>query len=89
MSEIRKTVYVGTFVHSASLTELEVLESTAAIVDDDTGTILEIVKTVTEKMVGSWAGEVGTKIVRAEEGQFFFPGFIGMGRFPICRDNKL
>lgn len=81
ITAIQRTVYVGTFIHSASLTELEVLENAAVSVDGGTGTILEIEKTVTGEMVKLWEGDVRTKIVRAGEGQFFFPGFIGMASF--------
>lgn len=83
ISEIRRTVYVGTFIYSTSLTKLEVLENAAVIVGVDKGTILAIEKTVTEETVGLWEGEVGTKIVRAGEGQFFFPGFIGIISFQL------
>lgn len=69
---------MGTFIHSASLTELEILEDAAVSVDDETGMILVVEKKVTERMVELWEGEVGTKVVRAGEGKFFFPGFIGM-----------
>lgn len=85
ISEIQRTAYVGTFIYSTSLTKLEVLEDAAVIVGADKGTILAIEKTVTEEMVGLWEGEVGTKIVRAGEGQFFFPGFIGMVSFQYIR----
>lgn len=81
IATIQRTIYVGTFIHSASLTELEVLEDAAVSVDDGTGKILAVEKAVTEGMVKLWEGEVGTKIVRAGEGQFFFPGFIGMISF--------
>lgn len=75
---MRRTVYVGTFIHSASLKELDVLEDAAVAVDDGTGKILLVKKDVTEEVVKLWEGETGTRVVRAGKGQFFFPGFIGM-----------
>lgn len=75
---IRRTVYVGTFIHCASLGELQVLENAAVTVDDETGKILVVECPVGAEMLEMWAGEPGTRVVKAGEGQFFFPGFVGM-----------
>ncbi|KAL2267023.1 hypothetical protein VTJ83DRAFT_4300 [Remersonia thermophila] len=77
----RKTLYLGTFVHSKSLAELEFLHDGAVFVNES-GAIVAIEESCDEakakKEIFSrlgWA-ETDVDIVRAKNGQFFFPGFI-------------
>lgn len=88
IAAIRRTVYVGTFIHSASLTELEVLENAAVVVDNETGRILAVEKDVTGEMTGVWEGEAGTRVVKVGEGQFFFPGFIGTSSRSLYQEAR-
>jgi guanine deaminase len=77
-----KSLFLGSFIHSKSLDELEFLHETAVCVDDK-GVIVAIEKACDQKKTEEtlfpklgWAvGEVSVRI--AEPGQFFFPGFIG------------
>lgn len=86
----RNQLFLGSFVHSKSLDELECLHDTAVCVDK-TGTIIAVEKGCGEataregllQRLGWDEGEV--EIVRAKEGQFFFPGFIGESAAPIAR----
>jgi guanine deaminase len=78
----KRSVYLGTFVHSKSLTEIEILLDTAIFVDEH-GRIVAIerglkdddaVQTYILKL--EWL--LDDVIIRAcEKEQFFFPGFIG------------
>lgn len=76
-SVVLKTIYVGTFIHSVSLAELQVLKRSAVAVDES-GKILLVEHPVEASMLEMWAKEAGTTIVEAGPGQFFFPGLIGM-----------
>ena len=77
-----RSVFLGTFIHSKSLEELEFLHDTAIFVDEK-GTIVAIEsrcdrKTAEEIVfpkLGWMKGEVMVNI--AKPGQFYFPGFIG------------
>jgi guanine deaminase len=83
---LRRTVYIGTFLHSASLGDIEVSERTAIGVDEE-GIITFIEKNLTDEQTilrciegNGWdAGEYD--LVQAPEGdgviRFWFPGFIG------------
>lgn len=75
---LKRTIYVGTFIHSVSLAELQVLKRSAVAVDDESGKILLVEHPVQASMLEMWAKEAGTTIVEAGPGQFFFPGLIGM-----------
>ncbi len=78
----QKCLFLGSFVHSKSLDELEFLHNAAAFVDEK-GVIVAVEQnsdlkkaeeTIYPKL--GWSG--GEVSVRAAElGQFFFPGFIG------------
>jgi guanine deaminase len=77
ITPLKRTVYAGTFIHSKSLAELEILEK-GVIGVDEKGKIAfveqgveDLGKVIQEK------GWDGTSVVFAKEGQFFFPGFIG------------
>jgi guanine deaminase len=77
-----KTLFLGTFIHSKSLEELEFLHDTAVFIDEK-GVIVAIEpkcdqakaeETVLPKL--GWSrGDVSFQT--AAPGQFFFPGFIG------------
>jgi hypothetical protein len=83
-----KSLFLGNFVHSKSLDELEFLHETAVCVDDK-GVIVAIEKVGDQKKaeetlfpkLGWIVGEVSVRI--AKPGQFFFPGFIGLFPSPI------
>lgn len=75
-------LFLGLFVHSKVLKELEYLHNTAVCVDKE-GKIVAVEKDCGEDKAKEtvlprlgWA-EAEVEIVKAEEGQFFFPGFIG------------
>jgi guanine deaminase len=80
---VGKTLYLGRFIHSKSLDELEYLENSAAFVDEK-GVIVALEKDCDQQMaeaeifpkLGWTAGEVSVRT--AKPGQFFFPGFIGI-----------
>ncbi|KAF2661138.1 guanine deaminase [Lophiostoma macrostomum CBS 122681] len=73
---ISKTIYFGSFVHSKTLTELDICEKGAIGVDEE-GVIRFVerdseVENVLEKY-GEWKD---AKVVRIKGNGFFFPGFI-------------
>ncbi|TVY40427.1 putative guanine deaminase, partial [Lachnellula occidentalis] len=81
MSHTMKSVFLGSFIHSKRLDELEYLHDTAVFVDEK-GVIVAIEKdcdlknaeeTICPKL--GWSRSDVT-IRTAEPGQFFFPGFI-------------
>jgi guanine deaminase len=75
-------LFVGTFIHSKSREELEYLHEAAVCVDRN-GKIVAVERDTDEARavavlyprLGWSADEV--MVYRCEEGQFFFPGFIG------------
>lgn len=77
-----KSLFLGCFIHSKSLDELELLKDSAILVDEK-GIIVAIEpdcsqeraeKEIFEKL--GWSrGDV--KVYTSSEDQFFFPGFIG------------
>lgn len=73
----RKTLYYGTFIHSRTITSLDIITQ-GAIGVDDSGKIVFVERDV-ESLSGvfskfpEWKG---VRIVRTPEGGFFFPGFI-------------
>ncbi|KAG0650515.1 putative guanine deaminase [Hyphodiscus hymeniophilus] len=76
-----RAVYLGTFIHSKSLEELEYLHNSAAFVDEK-GAIVAIELDCDQKKaeevllpkLGWKKGEVTVNV--AKPGQFYFPGFI-------------
>ncbi|KAJ4294901.1 hypothetical protein N0V88_005140 [Collariella sp. IMI 366227] len=79
--QIRNKLFLGSFVHSKTLDELDYLHDTAVCVDR-TGTIVAVERDCDEPKARDavfprlgW-GEDDVEVVRAREGQFFFPGFI-------------
>jgi guanine deaminase len=83
-----KSLFLGSFIHSKGLDELEFLHETAICVDDR-GVIVAIQKARDQKaaeetlfpQLGWTVGKVSVRI--AKPGQFFFPGFIGLCTSPI------
>jgi guanine deaminase len=76
-------LFLGTFIHCKSLDKLEILYNAAVLVDEN-GIILKIAKDCSrEDAENSILPEFGWKtgdvaVLEATEGQFYFPGFIGM-----------
>ncbi|KAK3294085.1 uncharacterized protein B0H64DRAFT_325976 [Chaetomium fimeti] len=77
----RNKLFLGLFIHSTALNELEYLHNTAVCVDGK-GTIVAVEKDCDEDKAKQtvfprlgWV-EAEVEVVKAEEGQFFFPGFI-------------
>jgi guanine deaminase len=81
-SSAGRSIFLGTFIHSKSLEELEFLHDTAVFVDEK-GTIVAIEQGCDEikaeeavfPKLGWTKGEATVKVAKA--GHFFFPGFIG------------
>ncbi|RYO89626.1 hypothetical protein DL764_008546 [Monosporascus ibericus] len=81
LKELRNQIFIGTFIHSKKLDELEYLHDTAICVDK-TGKIIAIEPQCDQKKaemslyptLGWSAADVAVTI--AKDGQFFFPGFI-------------
>jgi guanine deaminase len=74
---ISKTIYLGPFVHSKSLTELEICEK-GAIGVDESGIITFVEKNIQsprdlQNQTAEWQD---AKIVKISSNGFFFPGFI-------------
>ena len=77
----RPTIYTGTFIHSISLTSLEILEDAAICVNLD-GTVALIKENVDEIGVVTLAKEQGWSewnVIRGDRSGsgFWFPGFVG------------
>ncbi|KAJ9137304.1 Metallo-dependent hydrolase [Pleurostoma richardsiae] len=77
----QKQLFLGTFIHSISLDELEYLHDTALCVDEN-GKIVAIEKDCDQKKAEDvlypklgWAAAEVT-VSACKDGQFFFPGFI-------------
>lgn len=73
---LQKTIYIGAFVHSESLTELDVCPHGMIGVDEH-GKIAFILRDVKGQQMPSDQGWEQAKIVRITDHGFFFPGFIG------------
>lgn len=78
-ASISKTIYVGPFVHSNTLTELDICEKGAIGVDEN-GLISfverDISETGVEELRSQKAGWENAQVVQIEGNGFFFPGFI-------------
>ena len=74
---LRRTIYFGTFIHSKTLQELDIIENGAVGVDEN-GKIVFV-----ERAAGSVGSVVAAhgwenaQVVKTSDCQFFFPGFIG------------
>ena len=83
-----RSLFLGSFIHSKGLGELEFLHDTAICVDEK-GVIVAIeskydgpkAEDVLFPKLGWTKGGVTVKV--AKPGQFFFPGFIGAFSFPL------
>jgi guanine deaminase len=79
-------VFLGTFIHSAKLGELAYLHDSAVFVDSR-GTIAKVEtpcdrQTAEEKIIPELGWQKDSVAVHTcREGQFYFPGFIGMCYF--------
>jgi guanine deaminase len=86
----KPAVYLGTFIHSKSLDEIQILHDAAVFVDEQ-GKIVAIEKDIKDvdaalNYCSKLDWEVDEVIARAcGKDQFFFPGFIGtiLSHFPI------
>lgn len=78
-----KTLFLGSFVHSKDLANLEFLHDSAVCVDE-TGVIVALErdcgrKTAEDTVLPKLGWTVDEIQIRAAQpGQFFFPGFIGL-----------
>lgn len=71
---LKKTLYMGTFVHCTTLTELDVCHD-AIIGVDQNGKIAFVLRD--QRDVPSRQGWEGAERVQIADDSFFFPGFIG------------
>ncbi|KAF1841999.1 guanine deaminase [Cucurbitaria berberidis CBS 394.84] len=78
-ASISKTIYVGPFVHSTSLTDLEI-EEKGAIGVDENGVIAFVERNVSqagiEDVKSRNPGWQDAQVIKLEGNGFFFPGFI-------------
>lgn len=91
MSMMKTTVYAGTFIQCRTLTDLEIWEDTVVVVGGSgrwEGKILRIEKAgeeglekFIERICGELLGEGEVVARRTGEGEFYFPGFIGLWTF--------
>ena len=72
---VEKTIYVGTFIHSQSLANLEIAVDGKIGVGED-GKIAFVLRGEAVSQVPE--GWESAKVIKTEEHGFFFPGFIGM-----------
>ena len=72
---IEKTVYIGTFIHSESLTSLEIAVDGKIGVGED-GKIAFVLRDATSSQVPD--GWEHAKVFKTQQNAFFFPGFIGL-----------
>lgn len=84
MAALHKTIYIGPFVHCATLTELDVCPNGTIGVNED-GKIAFILRDRQERQVPQGQGWKEAKIVRIQDHGFFFPGFIGLCTPPELR----
>jgi guanine deaminase len=74
---IPNTIYLGAFVHSISLSELEICDKGAIGVDSN-GVIQFVERDIELAQVQETHAEwKDAKVVKVGENGFFFPGFIG------------
>jgi len=86
-TQTTRSLYLGTFIHSKSLEELEFLHNSGIFVSEN-GKIVAIepdcdqvkAEEVIFPTLGWSRGEVFVRVAKA--GQFFFPGFIGL--YSLC-----
>ncbi|KAF8453665.1 hypothetical protein BGX38DRAFT_1090368 [Terfezia claveryi] len=73
----RKTIYYGTFIHSRTITNLDIINQ-GAIGVDDSGKIAFVERDVEspEKLFSKFPEWVGVRVLQTPKDGFFFPGFI-------------
>lgn len=77
-ASVPNTIYLGAFVHSISLSELEICDKGAIGVDSN-GVIQFVERDIELAQVQEKHAEwKDAKVVKVGENGFFFPGFIGM-----------
>jgi guanine deaminase len=77
-ASVPNTIYLGAFVHSISLSELEICDKGAIGVDTN-GVIQFVERDIELAQVQEKHAEwKDAKVVKVGENGFFFPGFIGM-----------
>ncbi len=73
---LQKTIYIGPFVHSESLTDLDICPN-GMIGVNEAGKIAWILRDIKGRRMPDGQGWEEAKIVRIQDHGFFFPGFIG------------
>ena len=73
---LEKTIYIGTFIHCATLTELDVAVD-AIIGVDEYGKIAFFHRDTEGRQVTTEDGWDHAKVVKTKDHGFLFPGFIG------------
>ena len=88
-----KKLFLGTFIHSSALETLEYHHNAAVCVDEE-GTIVAVeydcdrAKAEEELLPKlGWTREQ-TAVTACKDGQFFFPGFVGMS-YPTPRSEGI
>lgn len=80
---MKRTLYLGRFIHCVSLTKLEICEHGIIGVEDN-GRIAFVERGVKNYFqVTKKHGWSDYKTTRAAKDQFFFPGFVGMLLFSV------
>lgn len=90
----KNKLFLGSFVHSKLLDELEYLHNTVVCVDKS-GTIVAVERECDEAKARStlfprlgW-DVADVEVVSAADGQFFFPGFVGMFSLSFRESGRL
>jgi guanine deaminase len=73
---LEKTIYIGTFIHCESLTELDIVPNGMIGVDEE-GKIAFVLRSFKGRTIPDGEGWENAKIVRIQDHGFYFPGFIG------------
>lgn len=73
---LEKTIYIGPFIHSESLNELDICPNGIIGVDED-GKIAYISRDMKGRPLPALQGWENAKTIYTERYGFFFPGFIG------------
>lgn len=79
----KNQLFIGTFIHSKKLDELEYLHDTAICVDKSGKIVAVEPQCDLEKATGTLYPTLGwsaadVDVTIGQDGEFFFPGFIGM-----------
>lgn len=75
-----KTLYIGPFIHSESLTELDICPNGMIGVDEN-GKIAFVTRSIKGAKIPVNEGWEDAKVVRIDGPGFFFPGFVGTSTF--------